>query len=144
MKKLQDAERDGITLVSYQELQKTNSLNRVNAEDDIHEQVNRLDGDSGIEQNGNTTSNENIRVDQKIIEEKAKEENVQKGNTNNTDNNTNNTNDTGSTVRMGTEVKFLALKLSEKIGIVKLQTVYLILECERCKHRMDVKLLEKK
>lgn len=144
MKKLQDAERDGITLVSYQELQKTNSLNRVNAEDDIHEQVNRLDGYSGIEQNGNTTSNENIRVDQKIIEEKTKEENVQKGNTNNTDNNTNNTNDTGSTVRMGTEVKFLALKLSEKIGIVKLQTVYLILECERCKHRMDVKLLEKK
>lgn len=144
MKKLQDAERDGITLVSYQELQKTNSLNRVNAEDDIHEQVNRLDGDSEIEQNGNTTSNENIRVDQKIIEEKTKEENVQKGNTNNTDNNTNNTNDTGSTVRMGTEVKFLALKLSEKIGIVKLQTVYLILECERCRHRMDVKLLEKK
>ena len=144
MKKLQDAERDGITLVSYQELQKTNGLNRVNAEDDIHEQVNRLDRDSGIEQNGNTTSNENIRVDQKIIEEKTKEENVQKGNTNNTDNNTNNTNDTGSTVRMGTEVKFLALKLSEKIGIVKLQTVYLILECERCKHRMDVKLLEKK
>ena len=106
--------------------------------------MNKLDGDSGIEQNGNTTSNENVRVDQKVIEEKTKEENGEKGNTNNTDNNTNNTNNTGSTVRMGTEVKFLALKLSEKIGIVKLQTVYLVVECERCKHRMDVKLLEKK
>ena len=139
MKKLQDAERDGITLVSYQELQKTNSVNLVKAEDNIHQQVNKLDGDSEIEQNGNITSNESIEVDQKFMEEKTKEENGEKGNTNYT----NNTN-TGSAVRMGTEVKFLALKLSEKIGIVKLQTVYLVLECERCKHRMDVKLLEKK
>lgn len=139
MKKLQDAERDGITLVSYQELQKTNSVNLVKAGDNIHQQVNKLDGDSEIEQNGNISSNENIEVDQKFMEEKTKEENGEKGNTNYT----NNTN-TGSAVRMGTEVKFLDLKLSEKIGIVKLQTVYLVLECERCKHRMDVKLLEKK
>lgn len=62
------------------------------------------------------------------------------------DNNASNQNENRSSkrVKKGTEMKFLDLVLNENIGTLTLPSVRLTIECERCRKRVDVSLVEKK
>ncbi|XP_057305511.1 uncharacterized protein LOC130642510 [Hydractinia symbiolongicarpus] len=55
-----------------------------------------------------------------------------------------NENSSSKRVKKGTEMKFLDLVLNENIGTLTLPSVKLTIECERCRKRVDVSLVEKK
>ena len=127
---MQDASKEGIVLIPFDDLKKIS----------IKEGTSEI-GDVEIEQKESalaTPDNTQINNQHDDVDDSVnlKELNLK--------DNQKTLLDTKPSYKKGTEIKFNSLILSEKIGTLKVQTIFLVIECVRCKQRMDMKLLEKK